>query len=162
VTDENLIDDPVGSDDLLLGTASGGPSGRAGNHAAAQGVSQDTASGSPSGQAGNNAVSQGTTSGGPGGQAGNNVVSQRDDAVAAQLASMASAINALASRYEATQSEVGALRAEVAASRTFTDTQTLNQSALLHLFLQSQASEVIQYWRPRRISWWRSGDPHVR
>jgi hypothetical protein len=119
-SDENLIDDPVGSDALLLGTASGGPSGQAGNYAAAQGVNQDTASGSPSGQAGNNAVSQGTTSSGPGGQAGNNVVSQRDDAVAAQLASMASAINALMSRYEATQSEVGALRAEVAASRTLT------------------------------------------
>jgi hypothetical protein len=109
-SDENLIDDPVSSDDLLLGTASGGPSGQAGNYAAAQGVNQETASGSPSGQAGSNAVSQGITRGGPGGQAGNNVVSQRDDAVAAQLASMASAINALTSRYEATQSEVGALR----------------------------------------------------
>jgi hypothetical protein len=116
-SDDNHPDDQLGNEENLLGTASGGPSGQAGNHAVTQVVTQDTASGSPSGQAGNNAVFQGTTIGGPGGQAGSNVVSQRDDVVAAQLASIASAINILASRYEATRSELGELRAEVAATR---------------------------------------------
>jgi hypothetical protein len=110
-SDDNHADDQAATDENLLGTASGGPSEQAGNHAVTQVVTQDTASGSPSGQAGNNAVFQGTTSGGPGGQAGSNVVSQRDDRVAAQLASMASTINVLASRYEATRSDLGELRA---------------------------------------------------
>jgi hypothetical protein len=79
---------------------------------------QDTASGSSSGQAGNNAVTQNATSGGPFGQAGSHVVFQRNDAVAAQLQSMATAMNALASSYESTRVEVAELRAEVMASRT--------------------------------------------
>jgi hypothetical protein len=56
-------------------------------------------------------------------------VSQRDDAVAAQLASMASAINVLASRYEATRSELGELRAEVAATRTLPRAPAVLQAA---------------------------------
>jgi hypothetical protein len=68
--------DRVGSDDMLLGTASGGPSGQAGNNAVTQVLTQDTASGSPSGQAGNDAVTQGTTSGGPSGQSSSHVVLQ--------------------------------------------------------------------------------------
>jgi outer membrane murein-binding lipoprotein Lpp len=143
-SDENLIDDPVGNDDLLLGTGSGGQTGQAGNHAVAQGINQDTVSGSPSGQASSNAVIRGTTSGGPGGQAGSNVVSQRDDAVATQLASMASAISTLASRYEATQSEVGALRAEVAASRTIArapaDSQPISASVSVPTHISSISS----------------------
>jgi hypothetical protein len=127
-SDDNHVDDQLGYENLL-GTASGGPSGQAGNHAVTQVITQDTASGSPSGQAGNNAVFPGTTSGGPGGQASSNVVSQRDDVLAAQLASMASAISVLASRYEATRSELGQLRVEVAATRTLPRAPAVSQQA---------------------------------
>jgi hypothetical protein len=76
--DDRDSDDHVGSKDMLLGTASGGPSGQVGNHAVTQVITQDTASG-------NNAVIQNATSGGLNGQAGSHVVFQRDDAVVSQL-----------------------------------------------------------------------------